>query len=211
MRLLLPLLSCFLVVGDLLTTVHAETDVSWQQSFTTPTTTMDGPVCNSKHRHNVKRITDWYSILIVNWHSYASQERYCLAIGMALMRTPAALPSMGLLSSHSNGSLGMAQATNSLSTVYGKYLVAVLSSWTHIFSSFVGLIIGRFLNRMIGTEVMDRRSYFLYNSNGSRAPRRGCDKTRISKSIGPIIKSMNPELHQQMARLWPSYKGDNNW
>ncbi|ORZ22325.1 ribonuclease T2-like protein [Absidia repens] len=47
--------------------------------------------------------------------------------------------------------------------------------------------------------------------DGGRAPRRGCDRTRISNNIGPIIKSINPTLYQQISRVWPSYKGNNNW
>ncbi|KAI9308900.1 ribonuclease T2-like protein [Cunninghamella echinulata] len=47
--------------------------------------------------------------------------------------------------------------------------------------------------------------------NGGRAPRRGCDRTRISNNIGNIIKSKNSTLYQQMQTFWPSYKGDNNW
>lgn len=59
MRLFLPLLSCFLVMGELFTTVHAESEVPWQRTLTAPS--MDGPVCNSKHRHHVK---DHWWILI---------------------------------------------------------------------------------------------------------------------------------------------------
>ncbi|KAI8081682.1 ribonuclease T2-like protein [Halteromyces radiatus] len=47
--------------------------------------------------------------------------------------------------------------------------------------------------------------------NGGRAPRKGCDATRRTNNIGPIIKSINPSLYQNISRLWPSYKGDNNW
>ncbi|ORX50842.1 ribonuclease T2 [Hesseltinella vesiculosa] len=47
--------------------------------------------------------------------------------------------------------------------------------------------------------------------NGGRAPSRGCDRSRISNQVGNIIRSRSPSLYQELSRIWPSYKGDNNW
>ncbi|CAO3607476.1 unnamed protein product [Cunninghamella blakesleeana] len=47
--------------------------------------------------------------------------------------------------------------------------------------------------------------------SGGRAPRRGCDRSRISNTIGQVIKSKDFNLYQRMQAVWPSYKGDNNW
>ncbi|KAI8075214.1 ribonuclease T2-like protein [Gongronella butleri] len=47
--------------------------------------------------------------------------------------------------------------------------------------------------------------------SGGRAPSRGCDPRRVSNQIGPIIRSKNPALYQELNSIWPSYKGDNNW
>ncbi|CAO3679232.1 unnamed protein product [Rhizopus stolonifer] len=45
---------------------------------------------------------------------------------------------------------------------------------------------------------------------GRYAPRNGCDRSRITNSIGSILRSSNGTLYNRMNTFWPSNKGNNN-
>ncbi|ORZ00360.1 ribonuclease T2-like protein [Syncephalastrum racemosum] len=47
--------------------------------------------------------------------------------------------------------------------------------------------------------------------SGGRAPGNGCDRTRRSNAIGPIVKHLAPDVYQRMRVFWPSYKDNDNW